>query len=128
MTCGSYLLPGSSLIRSDRYGAALFTPFLSHVSLCCCYFVAALWCPVMCTTFHLFLFTPCSNEREFFSSVSPRPKPSDQGSKVDNFTRVLLRQSRKSCRSAEQNVTLVLGSVTTHCRSPSGQELPFVLP
>lgn len=57
VSCGSYLLPGRQLIHSDRYGAALSTLFLSHFSLCCCYFAAAhlweqpftfsLWLPVV---------------------------------------------------------------------------------
>ncbi len=71
MSCGSYLLPGSQIILSDRYGAALFTLFLSHFPLCCCYFAAALRCPVMRTTFHLFLWLPVAM-KENFSPLCPQ--------------------------------------------------------
>lgn len=107
---------------------ALFTLFLSHFPLCCCYFAAALWCPVMRTTFHLFLLLPVAMKEKFSPLLSPRPKLSDQGNQVDNFTGASLGESRKSYFSAEQNVTLVFGSMTTHSRGPLGPEVPFMLP
>lgn len=54
-----------------------------------------------------FSLTSCSNERELFASLSPRPKLSDQGNQVDKFTGASLGENCKSCFSAEPNVALV---------------------
>lgn len=90
--------------------------FSSLLLLFCCCALA----PTYENNLSPFPLTPCSNEREHFASLSPRPKLRDQGNQVDNFTGPSLGESCESCSSAEQNVTLVFGSVTTNSCGPSG--------